>query len=67
MATPQGFARDPDLVQRFYDERRRNILDAQPNPAHAALARLDAAWSGELLIVTQNIDDLHERAGPKSA
>ena len=63
VATPQGFRRDPDLVQRFYDERRVNILAAQPNPAHEALARLDAEWGGELLIVTQNIDDLHERAG----
>ncbi|MXO59081.1 NAD-dependent protein deacylase [Altererythrobacter salegens] len=63
VATPQGFRRDPDLVQRFYDERRSGILAAQPNPAHDALARLDRAWDGELLIVTQNIDDLHERAG----
>ncbi len=63
VATPEGFARDPDLVQRFYDERRKNILAAQPNPAHEALGRLDRAWSGELLIVTQNIDDLHERGG----
>ncbi|MGX7894329.1 NAD-dependent deacylase [Tsuneonella sp. HG222] len=63
IATPQGFRRDPDLVQRFYDERRAGILAARPNPAHAALARLDAAWEGDLLIVTQNIDDLHERAG----
>jgi NAD-dependent deacetylase len=64
VATPQGFRRDPELVQRFYDERRANILAAQPNAAHEALARLDAG-SGELLIVTQNIDDLHERAGAK--
>jgi NAD-dependent deacetylase len=63
VATPQAFRRDPELVQRFYDARRANVLAAEPNPAHAALARLDAAWSGELLIVTQNIDDLHERAG----
>jgi NAD-dependent deacetylase len=63
VATPQGFRRDPGLVQRFYDERRANILAAQPNPAHEALARLDAEWDAELLIVTQNIDDLHERAG----
>jgi NAD-dependent deacetylase len=63
VATPQAFRRDPDLVQRFYDERRVNILAAQPNPAHEALARLDREWSGNLLIVTQNIDDLHERAG----
>src|SRR5690606_17194813 len=60
---PQGFRRDPDLVQRFYDGRRNDILAAGPNPAHAALARLDREWGGELLIVTQNIDDLHERAG----
>jgi NAD-dependent deacetylase len=63
VATLQAFRRDPGLVQRFYDERRQNIRAAQPNPAHEALARLDAAWPGELLIVTQNIDDLHERAG----
>lgn len=69
VATPQAFRRDPDLVQRFYDERRRGILAAQPNPAHHALARLDRDWAGdnrgELLIVTQNIDDLHERAGAR--
>ena len=67
VATPEAFRRDPDLVQRFYDERRVNILAARPNPAHEALARLDREWpkdgSAELLIVTQNIDDLHERAG----
>ena len=65
VATPQAFRRDPDLVQRFYDERRAGILAAEPNAAHRALARLDAAWDGDLLIVTQNIDDLHERAGAK--
>ena len=63
VATPQGFARDPGRVQRFYDERRLNVLAAQPNAAHRALARLDRVWPGALLIVTQNIDDLHERAG----
>ena len=63
VATPEAFRRDPDLVQRFYDERRANILAAQPNAAHRALARLDREWPGELLIATQNIDDLHERAG----
>lgn len=63
VATPQAFRRDPELVQRFYDERRKGILAAQPNPAHTALAKLDRQWDGELLIVTQNIDDLHERAG----
>ena len=63
VATPEGFARDPDLVLRFYDMRRAAIQTKQPNPAHAALAKLDAQWPGELLIVTQNVDDLHERAG----
>ena len=63
VATPEAFARDPDLVQRFYYMRRVAIQTKQPNPAHEALARLDAEWSGELLIVTQNVDDLHERAG----
>ena len=63
VATPQAFRRDPELVQRFYDLRRENVLAALPNPAHDALARLDREWRGDLLIVTQNIDDLHERAG----
>lgn len=63
VATPEGFAADPYLVQRFYDERRAGVMEAQPNAAHAALGRLDAAWDGNLLIVTQNIDDLHERGG----
>jgi NAD-dependent deacetylase len=64
VATPQGFRRDPDLVQRFYDERRAQVRAANPNAAHLALGRLDTAWKrGELLIVTQNIDDLHERGG----
>ncbi len=63
VATPEGFARDADLVQRFYDERRAQVRSAQPNPAHHALGRLDREFGGELLIVTQNIDDLHERGG----
>ncbi len=63
VATPEAFARDPDLVHRFYDMRRAAIQTKQPNPAHEALARLDGRWSGDLLIVTQNVDDLHERAG----
>lgn len=65
VATPEGFARDPDLVLRFYDMRREAIQTKLPNPAHEALARLDAKWGGELLIVTQNVDDLHERAGAR--
>lgn len=65
VATPQGFARDPDLVHRFYNDRRRQLLDPaiQPNAAHAALAELERHWKGSVLLVTQNIDDLHERAG----
>ena len=65
VATPEAFLRDPDLVLRFYDMRRAAIQTKLPNAAHDALARLDAAWPGELLIVTQNVDDLHERAGAK--
>ena len=65
VATPEAFARDPDLVLRFYDMRREAIQTKEPNAAHRALARLDAAWPGELLIVTQNVDDLHERAGAR--
>lgn len=65
VATPEAFVRDPDLVQRFYDMRRAAIQTKAPNAAHDAIARLDAEWRGELLIVTQNVDDLHERAGAK--
>jgi NAD-dependent deacetylase len=65
VATPEAFARDPELVLRFYDMRREAIQQRQPNAAHFALARLDAEWKGELLIVTQNVDDLHERGGAK--
>ncbi|HKX80531.1 MAG TPA: NAD-dependent deacylase [Novosphingobium sp.] len=63
VATPEAFARDPELVLRFYDMRREAIQGKQPNAAHFALAELDHRWPGELLIVTQNVDDLHERAG----
>ena len=63
VATPEAFARDPALVHAFYDARRARLAEVGPNPAHEALARLDAEWPGELLIVTQNVDDLHERAG----
>lgn len=65
VATPEAFARDPDLVLRFYDMRREAIQTKRPNAAHEALARLDALWPGELLIVTQNVDDLHERGGAR--
>ncbi|MGF1628892.1 MAG: Sir2 family NAD+-dependent deacetylase [Kiloniellaceae bacterium] len=65
VATPEAFARDPERVQAFYNHRRASLLSAavEPNAAHLALARLEAEWPGEMLLVTQNIDDLHERAG----
>lgn len=65
VATPQAFRSNPVRVHDFYNARRRQMADpaVQPNAAHAALARLEAEWPGELLLVTQNIDDLHERAG----
>jgi NAD-dependent deacetylase len=65
VCTPEAFRRDPALVQQFYDARRAKLKTVEPNAAHCALARLDAEWPGELLIVTQNVDDLHERAGAK--
>lgn len=65
VCTPEALARDPELVHRFYDERRAKLGTVEPNAAHRALARLDAEWPGELLLVTQNVDDLHERAGSK--
>lgn len=68
VATPEAFARDPALVHRFYNLRRRQLHDpaVAPNPAHLALARLETAWPGEVLVVTQNVDDLHERAGSRN-
>jgi NAD-dependent deacetylase len=65
VCTPQALARDPELVHRFYDARREKLASVEPNAAHVALARLDAEWPGDLLLVTQNVDDLHERAGSK--
>lgn len=65
VASPEGFARDPGLVQRFYNARRRQLREVQPNAAHAALARLEAEWQGDFLLVTQNVDDLHQRAGSR--
>lgn len=67
VATPEAFARDPVRVHGFYNARRRSLLNpsVQPNAAHAALARLEAEWPGPVLLVTQNIDDLHERAGSR--
>jgi NAD-dependent deacetylase len=65
VATPEGFARDPDLVLGFYDMRREALTRVRPNAAHEALARLEREFDGELLLVTQNVDDLHERGGSR--
>ena len=62
VATPEGFAANPALVQDFYNKRRRQLAEVQPNLAHHALAELAARWEGDFLLVTQNVDDLHDRA-----
>lgn len=68
VATPEGFARNPRLVHRFYNQRRRQLLDPsiRPNAAHRALAELEQRFPGRVTLVTQNIDDLHGRAGSRS-
>lgn len=63
IATPQAFERDPDLVYRFYNARRAQLQNVQPNAAHRALARFQKEFTGEVFLVTQNVDDLHERGG----
>ncbi len=63
VATPEGFHRNPNLVYDFYNMRRREGAKAEPNAAHTALAKLQKDYPGEVLIVTQNIDTLHEAAG----
>ncbi len=65
LATPEAFARDPDLVLGWYDARRAQLAEVAPNPAHLALARLEREWPGDFLLVTQNVDDLHARAGSR--
>ncbi|QXV64401.1 NAD-dependent deacylase [Mucilaginibacter sp. 21P] len=64
VATPEAWARNPELVQQFYNERRKSVLEAEPNAAHFALAKLQDSY--DVQIITQNIDDLHERAGSKN-
>lgn len=68
VATPEAFARDPALVHRFYNARRRRLRGPaiHPNSAHKALAQLEEAWPGDVLVITQNVDDLHERAGSQA-
>ena len=65
LATPEGFAADPGLVHAFYNARRSQLSKVKPNPAHRALARLETRMGADFLLVTQNVDDLHERAGSK--
>ncbi|MEM9141096.1 MAG: Sir2 family NAD-dependent protein deacetylase, partial [Pseudomonadota bacterium] len=65
VATPEGYARNPDMVLDFYNQRRRGMVEAKPNAAHEALGRLEAAWPGKLTLVTQNIDNLHEQGGSR--
>ncbi len=65
VATPEGFARDPKLVVEFYNARRAQAATVQPNAAHIALARLEAEHPGEVVVITQNVDDLHERGGSR--
>ena len=62
VATPEGFERNPKLVQDFYNMRRAQLKDVQPNAAHRAIAELAAQLDGEVVLVTQNVDDLHQRA-----
>jgi NAD-dependent deacetylase len=64
VASPEGWAKNPALVQRFYNERRKNVMEAQPNAGHKALVSLEDHF--DTWIVTQNVDDLHERAGSKN-
>ncbi|WP_281545296.1 Sir2 family NAD+-dependent deacetylase [Grimontia sp. SpTr1] len=67
VATPEGFARNPALVQTFYNQRRRQLQSGvAPNPAHEALAKLERELEGSVMVVTQNIDNLHERAGSEN-
>ena len=61
VATPEAWHRNPELVLEFYNQRRKNLLEVEPNPAHYALAKLEERYDVE--IITQNVDDLHERAG----
>ncbi len=68
VATPEAFHRDPALVHRFYNARRETLRSGtiKPNAAHHALARLERDWKGEVTLVTQNVDDLHQRAGSRN-
>ena len=66
VTVPMAYRQDPLRVQGFYNARRRRLADLEPSAAHVALARLEAAWSGDFLLVTTNVDNLHERAGSRA-
>lgn len=66
VASPEGFTKDPKMVHRFYNLRRQQLKDVAPNKAHKALAKLSQCGQYHLIIITQNVDDLHERAGAKN-
>src|SRR5688572_11753045 len=67
VCTPEAFTRNPELVQQFYNARRRQLVaEAKPNPAHAALADFERNFGGDFILITQNVDDLHERAGSRN-
>ncbi|WP_386625510.1 NAD-dependent deacylase [Sulfitobacter geojensis] len=66
VATPEGFMRDPELVVEFYNARRAQAAEVAPNDAHRALAQLEAEHDGEVVVITQNVDDLHERGGTRA-
>ena len=65
IATPEGFERNPSLVHQFYNKRRSQLKNVKPNAAHLALAELEKKWNGDFFLITQNVDDLHHRAGTK--
>ena len=66
VATPEGFARNPKLVHTFYNDRRRQLAEVKANPAHHVLAEFQKSFDGEFTLVTQNVDDLHERGGSEN-
>ena len=66
VATPEAYQRNPQLVQTFYNARRCQVVTVHPNKAHQALVQLEQQWKGKFLLVTQNVDDLHDRAGSKN-
>ena len=66
VATPEGFKKNPELVHRFYSQRRAQLKEVEPNAAHVALAEFEKEFDGQFMLVTQNVDDLHERAGSKN-